>query len=103
MNTPNANGQQWNEGSSAVPQQLSHSEPMFRMLFESSADAILLLDPQREVFVDCNQAAVEMMRAKSKDRLLLTNPADISPEFQPDGRDSREKTHEMITLTLANG
>ena len=75
---------------------------MFRMLFERSADAILMLDPQREVFVDCNPAAVQMMRASSKEQLLLTNPAEFSPRFQPDGCDSREKTHEMIGLILAN-
>jgi PAS domain S-box-containing protein len=103
MNTANPSDRQWNEGSSAKPEQLGNSEPMFRMLFERSADAILMLDPQREVFVDCNPAAVQMMRATSKEQLLLTNPADISPQFQPDGRDSREKTHEMIALTLANG
>jgi len=103
MNTANPSDRQWNEGSSAKPEQLGNSEPMFRMLFERSADAILMLDPQREVFVDCNPAAVQMMRATSKEQLLLTNPADVSPQFQPDGRDSREKTHEMIALTLANG
>jgi PAS domain S-box-containing protein len=103
MNTPNAAGRQWNEGSNAKAREIVDAEPMFRMLFERSADAILMLDPQREVFVDCNPAAVQMMRASSKEQLLLTNPADVSPQFQPDGRDSREKTHEMIALALANG
>src|SRR5215475_9405673 len=103
MNTANASSRQWNEGSSAKSAEISDAGPMFRMLFERSADAILMLDPQREVFVDCNPAAVQMMRATSKEQLLLTNPADVSPQFQPDGRDSREKTHEMIALTLANG
>src|SRR5882757_6519633 len=103
MNTGNPMGWQWNERSSAKIARVADTEPMFRMLFERSADAILMLDPQREVFVDCNPAAVKMMRALSKEQLLLTNPADVSPQFQPDGRDSREKTHEMIALALANG
>jgi PAS domain-containing protein len=77
MNTPNAAGRQWNEGSNAKAHEIVDAEPMFRMLFERSADAILLLDPQREVFVDCNPAAVQMMRASSKEQLLLTNPADV--------------------------
>ena len=102
MNTGNASGRQWNERSSAKVQEVADAEPMFRMLFERSADAILMLDPQREVFVDCNPAAVQMMRASSKEQLLLTNPAEFSPRFQPDGCDSREKTHEMIGLILAN-
>ena len=103
MNTGNSSGRQWNEWSSAKRPGVADAESMFRMLFERSADAILLLDPQREVFVDCNPAAVHMMRASSKEQLLLTIPAKFSPEFQPDGRDSREKTHEMIALILANG
>src|SRR5262245_7347767 len=76
---------------------------MFQQLFERSADAIFLFDPGREVFVDCNQAAVEMMRATSKEQLLLVHPADLSPEFQPDGRSSREKTPEVINLALGQG
>jgi PAS domain S-box-containing protein len=103
MNTGDSSGRQWNEWSSAKTQGITDAESMFRMLFERSADAILLLDPQREVFVDCNPAAVHMMRASSKEQLLLTNPAKFSPECQPDGRNSWEKTHEMIGLILANG
>jgi PAS domain S-box-containing protein len=76
---------------------------MFQQLFERSADAIFLFDPQKEVFVDCNQAAVEMMRASSKQQLLMVHPADLSPEFQPDGKTSREKTPEVINVALDKG
>jgi PAS domain S-box-containing protein len=76
---------------------------MFRRLFERSADAIFLFDPGREVFVDCNRAAVEMMRATSKKQLLMVHPANLSPEFQPDGQSSREKTPEVINLAISKG
>src|SRR6185369_16962820 len=76
---------------------------MFQQLFERSADAIFLFDPGREVFVDCNRAAVEMMRATSKEQLLLVHPAELSSEFQPDGKSSREKTPEVINLALDKG
>src|SRR5437762_14224677 len=82
---------------------LADNESMFRQLFERSADAMFLSDPRREIFVDCNQAAVEMLRASNKQQLLLMHPADLSPEFQPDGRSSRERTHEDITLALRQG
>jgi PAS domain S-box-containing protein len=103
LNMENSMERQWNERSSAKNPGMGDAESMFRMLFERSADAILLLDPQRNVFVDCNAAAVEMMRARSKEQLLLTHPADVSPELQPDGRSSRDKTPEMTAATLANG
>ncbi len=76
---------------------------MFRQLFERSADAIFLFDPRREVFVDCNAAAVELMRATSKEQLLLVHPAELSPEFQPDGQSSREKTPVVIEQALSKG
>src|SRR5215470_14556018 len=93
----------WDESPSAREASLAHNESMFQQLFERSADAIFLFDPQREVFVDCNQAAVEMMRATSKEQLLLVHPAELSPEFQPDGKSSREKTPEVINLALTKG
>jgi PAS domain S-box-containing protein len=79
------------------------NEPMFRRLFERSPDAIFLYEPQREVFVDCNEAAVALMRASSKRQLLMVHPADLSPEFQPDGHSSRQKTTEVINLAFRKG
>ncbi|MFB2918994.1 adenylate/guanylate cyclase domain-containing protein [Aerosakkonema funiforme] len=80
---------------------LRESENKFRLLFEKSADAILLLDG--DVFIDCNQAAVAMLRAKSKEELLNLHPSQLSPEIQPDGRSSFEKANENNTAALANG
>ena len=75
---------------------------MFRMLFERSADAILLFDPRAGVFVDCNDAAVALMRAGSKEQLLNVTPADLAPPFQPDGRSSRDKAAEIGALVEKN-
>ncbi len=102
MNPPVTN-LKWDERPSAIDPSPAHNESMFRQWFDHSADAMFLSDPRREVFVDCNQAAVEMMRASSKQQLLLMNPADLSPEFQPDGRSSRERVHEDTARTLSQG
>ncbi len=53
--------------------------------------------------MDCNRAAVEMMRATSKKQLLMVHPATLSSEFQPDGQSSREKTPEVIKLAISKG
>src|SRR5438046_8968022 len=100
---PSATSLGWDESPSASTVSVAHNESMFRQLFERSADAMFLSDPRREIFVDCNQAAVEMMRASSKEQLLLMNPADLSPEFQPDRRSSRGRTHEDMALALRQG
>lgn len=76
---------------------------MFELLFERSADAIFLFDPKTNVFVDCNPAAVALMRAGSKEKLLQLSPAALAPPFQPDGRPSRECAAEITALVRKNG
>jgi len=103
MNNPSATGCKWDESPSAAGLSLKDNPSMFQLLFERSADAILLFDPQRGVFVDCNPAAVELMRAGTKDELLLAGPEDFSPPLQPDGTPSREKTIEIVALVAERG
>lgn len=76
---------------------------MFQLLFERSTDAILLLDPKEGVFVDCNSAAVDLMRAGTKNKLLGARPDELSPAIQPDGVSSREKSAEIIRLVEERG
>lgn len=84
-------------------EQLRHSEGKFRLMFEGTADALLLLDPERPAFIDCNQATVDMLRLEAKQDCLPLHPAVLSPELQPDGRTSMEKAGEMIAIALRNG
>lgn len=79
------------------------NESMFRLLFERSADAIMLFDPRAGVFVDCNDAAVELLGAPNKDRLLRAGPAELSPPLQPDGRSSRERAAAITAEVVARG
>ncbi len=73
----------------------------FEMLFECSPDACLLIENNH--FVDCNQAAVRILHAASRDQVLNTHPSVLSPKFQPDGRLSSEKADEMIALAIRDG
>ena len=73
----------------------------YRELFERSADAILIIEG--ETFVDCNQAAVDMLRYQEKAEVLSTHPSELSPERQPDGRASFEKANAMIRLAFERG
>ncbi|MEG5060355.1 AAA family ATPase [Microcoleus sp. A2-C5] len=82
-------------------QELQQSEARFRQLYEQSGDAILLLDGG--AFIDCNSATVNMMRCTDKQQLLSLHPAQLSPEIQPDGRESFEKAQEMTATAFLRG
>jgi PAS domain S-box-containing protein len=86
------------EGPSAPELLLQHSGAVFESFFERSVDAVWLLDPQAGVFVDCNQAAVELSGAENKQQLLRMRPEDLSPPFQSDGTSSAEKSAEIVGI-----
>ncbi len=73
----------------------------YQELFERSADAILIIEHDR--FVDCNRAAVAMLRCASREQVLQTHPSELSPPTQPDGRSSFEKANEMMALAKTHG
>lgn len=77
------------------------SEDRFRVLFEHSSDAHLIV--MDGGIIDCNAATVSLLRAASKAEVLRLHPATLSPEFQPDGRRSDEKSREMDAKAIASG
>ncbi|MFH1154665.1 MAG: PAS domain S-box protein [Pseudomonadota bacterium] len=86
----------------ALEKQLVDSrDEKYRILFEKSKDAILIIENKK--FVDCNRSTVEMLGYTSKEELLNTHPSELSPEKQPDGRDSFSKAIEMMDLAIQNG
>src|SRR6187401_2146546 len=96
-------GFEWAERPSAADGSVKDTPSMFQLLFERSADAIWLFDPQAGVFVDCNSAAVELMRAGTKETRLGARPGDLSPLLQPDGTPSREKCAQIVALVEERG
>jgi two-component system sensor histidine kinase/response regulator len=81
--------------------ELKASEERFRRLFEDSADAMLLIDDSR--FVECNAAAVAMLRMRSRDELLNHSPTDLSPPIQTDGTSSVEKARILMAQVMERG
>lgn len=80
---------------------LRASEQKFRLLFEGSIDALLLLDG--DTFVDCNPATLEMMRCADRSKILNSRPEELSPPTQADGQDSKTKAREMIRKAHEHG
>lgn len=82
-------------------EKIEESEKKFRDLYEKSGDAILIIS--NGVFVDCNQAAVEIFKLKHRDEIINTHPSQLSPEIQADGDNSFIKAERMIATALEKG
>ena len=88
-------------GRKKTEERLRESEEKFRLLFEKSVDPALLLG--KDGFIDCNEAALDIMSCLEKGRLLGLSPVDISPERQPDGSLSAENAKEHARIALQEG
>jgi PAS domain S-box-containing protein len=73
----------------------------FRGLFESSPDAVWIMEGHR--FVECNPAAVALFGFGSQVDFLNVHPSKVSPEYQPDGEDSFGKAERMMKLAETQG
>lgn len=68
-------------------------------LLEYSRGAIGLLNTETGLFESPNKAA-QLLYGLSYDELITVGPADLSPEFQPDGRPSVESATEKIAAAM---
>ena len=75
---------------------LKESENAFRKVLEASSSAVLLQN-STAAFVDCNQAALDLLKM-TREQFINMTPDQISVEFQPNGRRSEEYAPEMTAL-----
>ena len=81
--------------------ELQKQKDSFETLFEKSSDGILIFDGEK--FSQCNERIVEMLRLKSKEELLEMTPSALSPEFQPDGERSYDKSRRVMQEAFDQG
>lgn len=82
-------------------EELRQNEEKLKAIFTGSNDAIMLLTGKG--FFDCNPKTLEMFGIADKEQFTRIHPSDISPELQPDGRNSFEKANEMIQIAFEKG
>jgi PAS domain S-box-containing protein len=78
-----------------------HNGNKYKFFFENSADAMLIIENGK--FLDCNLATVELLGYENKEGIINSQPFELSPETQPDGRPSIEKAEEMIKVAIERG
>jgi len=81
-----------------VEEKLRESEARFRALFESSPDAIMLVNQQG--FFQCNPATLKLFACDRPEEFLGKHPADFSPPTQPGGGDSRALAQQRMEVAF---
>jgi len=80
---------------------LQASEKKFRTLYESTTDAVMLLDEQG--FLDCNPATLKLFGCSNESEFCGKHPSEFSPLLQPEGQDSMSLSQERISTALRSG
>jgi PAS domain S-box-containing protein len=84
-----------------VEEALRVSEEKYRGLYESSLDAVMLLDDRG--FIDCNPAALKHFGMKDKAEFRSKHPAELSPTMQPNGDRSVDMADRLIAEAYRAG
>ncbi len=79
------------------------SETKYKAIYDSSADAIMVLEPPTWKFTSGNLATIKMFKVKDEKEFVALGPWDVSPEKQPDGKLSSEEAKKMITKAMKEG
>lgn len=78
------------------------SEANLRNLIENAPESIIVIDTTTGLFTAPNENAIKLY-GLSREELVKVGPAEMSPEYQPDGRLSREAAREKLDEALNGG
>lgn len=79
------------------------AEERYKILFNSSRDALMTIAPPNWKFTSANPATLKLFETNVENEYLAKGPGDVSPEYQPDGSRSSEKAKKMIQNALDKG
>jgi PAS domain S-box-containing protein len=83
-----------------IEKQIIQSEENYKSMFFSSAEGKLLLD--KDIIIECNEIAAKLLKS-TREQVIGLSLNDITPEFQPDGRNSMEVGLEILEKTSQEG
>lgn len=79
-------------------EKIKESESIFRSIFETAQDGILLL--KNSAIIDCNEVTLKLFNCKKED-LIGKSPTDLSPKRQPNKQNSVDLAIQKINDALA--
>jgi len=80
---------------------LHRSETMLRKLYDSTSDAVMLLNEQG--FFYCNKSTLKMFGCDSQEEFCTYHPADLSPPEQSSRTDSTTLVNQQIATAMKVG
>ena len=79
------------------------AELNFRLLFESSKDAMMTLAPPSWKFTSGNKSIIKMFNVRNEKEFTTLGPWELSPKYQTDGQLSSVKAKKMISKAMKTG
>ena len=86
--------------SEIVNKKLRESQEKYEATFESSMDALMLLDEKG--FLDCNKATLGLFGCNSVEEFIKFHPADLSPPTQRYSTPSYECRYEPYSKSISD-
>lgn len=80
---------------------LAEQKETFEILFNESMDGLSIFDGHQ--YLDCNKAFLTLFGFSHKDQVIGLHPINLSPEFQPDGKSSRDSVRAVLQDSLGKG
>ena len=84
-------------------EKLKESEEKYKTLYESSRDALMILEPPTWKFTAGNPATLKMFGAKNELAFTSKSPSEYSPNRQPHGELSSKEVKQMIQIAMKKG
>lgn len=86
-----------------VEEALRESQEYAKALFASSEVAMVVMDAETGVFVDCNEAAIRIYGYGGREEVIGKRPVDVSTPAQYDGSDSSTEAEKRIRICRQQG
>jgi len=80
---------------------IQNEKDKFQNIFYKASEGKSILTDG--VFTDCNEALVKLLGYENKDQVLNLTSSQLSPEYQPDGEKSLDKSMQMMKTAKEDG